>query len=81
MELQERNYRSRLVRRRSTKDRREYGDDATAGPNRPMTDRERFSITKNVPRQQIDVGYQIKKWFPIALVVAVVYWVLTTFVF
>lgn len=27
MELQERNYRSKLVRRRSTKDRREYGDD------------------------------------------------------
>ncbi len=81
MELQERNYRSKLVRRRSTKDRREYGDDATAGPNRPMTDRERFSITKNVPRQQIDVGYQIKRWLPIALFAAVAYWLLTTFVF
>jgi hypothetical protein len=81
MELRERNYRSRLGSKRSTKARREGEYEDSSDRSRPMTDREKFSITNNVPRNHVDYGHIIKKWAPLAIVAAVVWWVISNYFF
>jgi hypothetical protein len=76
MELRERNHRSRFTSRRSTKDRREYGDQ----PSKP-SERERFSITDRVREPQVDHMHIIRKWTPWVIAAAILYWVVTTYVF
>jgi hypothetical protein len=78
MELRERNYRSRLGTRRSTRERREFGD----GEKSPSTaDRERFSITRNARQPRIDPFFMVKKWLPWVIAAGILGWVLTTYVF
>ncbi len=79
MELRERNYRSKLGSKRSTKARREAAEDGEV--DRPLTDREKFSVTRNHQRQEIDFSHQIKKWAPLAILAAVIWYLVQTFVF
>lgn len=76
MELRERNYRSRLGSKRSTKAKREADDESTE-----RAPAERYSISDRVPRNTVDYAHQIKKWAPIVVVAAIVYWVVTTYIF
>jgi hypothetical protein len=77
MELRERNYRSKLGSRRSTKARREADPEES---NRPLTDREKFSITRNHERNQVDYTHQIKKWAPLVILAAVIWYLVQNFV-
>jgi hypothetical protein len=77
MELRERNHRSRFTSRRSTKDRREYGDQ----PSGPPSDRERFSITDRARQPQVDHSHVIKKWAPWVIAAAILYWAVSTYLF
>ena len=77
MELRERNYRSRLGSKRSTKAKRD--GDYEEENNRPLTDRERFSITSRIERKQVDYTHIIKKWAPIVAAAAVVWWLISNY--
>jgi hypothetical protein len=78
MELRERNYRSRLGTRRSTKERREFGDGEESKSS--STPRERFSITENARQPKLDPFYIVRKWLPWVIAAAIAYWAITTYV-
>ena len=78
MELRERNYRSRLGNRRSTREKREFGEEEES---KPATDREKFSVTRNARQPKLDPFYVVRKWLPWVIAAAIVYWVLSTYVF
>lgn len=77
MELRERNYRSRLGNR-SYKSKREAAEDTQ---QRPPSDRDRFSVTRNARQPRLDPFYVVRKWLPWVILAAVAYWALSTFVF
>jgi hypothetical protein len=78
MELRERNYRSRLGSKRSTKAKRE-GDAEEEESSRPQTDRERFSITNRAERKQVDYTHIVKKWAPLVVLAAIAWWLVSTY--
>ncbi|MFM2376946.1 MAG: hypothetical protein RLZZ165_2043 [Bacteroidota bacterium] len=78
MELRERNYRSRLATRRSTREKREFGEEPEKGPS---TGRERFSVTRNARQPRLDPFYIVRKWLPWVILAAIMYGLLSTFVF
>jgi hypothetical protein len=76
MELRERNHRSRFERR-STKSKREGVEDNDK--RRPLTDRERFSVTRNYEKPSFELGHQVKKWAPLVILAAIIWYLVQSF--